>query len=1440
MALDPDYVSVDERSVKDLLAFAREYAKELKYYNTTNREAGDWSGFLGPVIDLDKVAVFMDSPAKFTPVEARQFFRPHFVLFLTFLKLIGHAQQQLNTLTRRHLEFYYQQALRMSKKSAVPDQVNILFAPADDVSQVLLPTGTLLSAGPDSQGQNRIYRTDHKIVVNHAQVARLSSLHVHKRITGIRDARERHTGPREEGFIRMFEIALGDPMPGDSLPAYDKDQNVDFAFLLRLASLLKFASTDLYMPLFELHTLRQLKLQRDQADAEWDEINRLLEKAGRKRTGNSTYKLEPTNPRDFNTNFEKAVSVRPDDSSVFGGITEVNDIYDLYDKWHRIFGNERRELERFVEDKLHFVSFDDFRAMTRRKIQIDNEWSEINRILEQAGQKKREDPSYRLIPEDHRRFDPTDFDANLNAAISPDFSKLADVANIDEYYAAVSHVEKYFCMSAENFSYILSVAENADETSGEWDKVYDILADAHKEKVYEGRRQQLRNKHDKEGFEAMICLALGEDPTQAEPSPLERLKEFVRKDNDYDFLKDISLKADAGQVTDKDWDRVYRIVEIAQRIREEFTEPVARKEEWCNLYPSEDATTAGVALGIDADKDNPRWKTFGRQRTEAGKDSTTPSLFGWAISSPLLALSESKGERKIILTLAFRSNLFDEDKIEPLLPKDPFLVEISTEKGWIAPDSMEVKQGDYPSLSGISNAESTEQTLAALQFTLTFGPDVDAIAPLPAEEAEIDTCWPVLRLMLRQIWNAETEQFISHYPPFKDLVLVRTHVKVDVAGLSAFQIQNDETVLDAKKPFEPFGTSPSVGSRFFLGHPELVYKRLDSLTFNVDWMGVPGNLTTHYTNYDLNWDEQNFTTCISLIDKRVVLPLEEKAPLFSSLTGVQAKQHSIKISDFPEALRAGRQGYKYERILKTPTEEDLLTWNRYLQWELNKPGFQHETYPALVAQKSIALAAAIANEGDVVAETYQLNPPYTPKIKKLSLDYTSSEEIILEEYKPGSQIDRIFHIHPFGHNEVQPEVAARGCFFLPQYNNEGQLYIGIKDVRPRQNVSILFQMAEGSADPEQEPVPIQWSYLSDNRWMSLHEGNILFDSTHGLINSGIITFDLEPVEPSTRLPRELYWIRAAVAQHSNSVCDTIAIHTQGVSATFVDKNNAPDHYSSPLPAGTITGPAEPMPEIASVRQPYTSYAAKMEELDNIFYTRVSERLRHKNRALTVWDYERLVLERFPQIYKAKCLPADAKDHPAEPGKVEIIVIPDIRGQRPSDPFEPRASAELISDIESYLSDKSPACATVKVRNALYVAVKVRVGVRFKLGCDEGYCKTQLNDELNYFLSPWAYEEGADIVIGGKIYANSIVNFIDERDYVDYVAAIKLFSSEDGRTFRLAQPSDSQGYFVTTDGPDGVLVAARRHEIDIISEVGYEHEVFTGINYMKIELDFIVG
>jgi hypothetical protein len=517
-----------------------------------------------------------------------------------------------------------------------------------------------------------------------------------------------------------------------------------------------------------------------------------------------------------------------------------------------------------------------------------------------------------------------------------------------------------------------------------------------------------------------------------------------------------------------------------------------------------------------------------------------------------------------------------------------------------------------------------------------------------------------------------------------------------------------------------------------------------------------------------------------------------------------------------------------------------------LQWELGANDFQHAVYPRLATQKSLELAAAIAgpNADQLAVDSYQVNPPYTPKVRQLSVDYSSSVEFSLRDPDRASAAERVYHLRPWGGHEIQPEEGELDCRFLPHYAHEGALYLGIRNVRAPQQLTLLFQLAEGSADPSLTPVPVEWSYLSGDRWRSLHDGSLRRDTTRGLINSGLVELDLPSAQASVQLPGELYWLRVAIARQPRSVCDTVAIKTQAALAIYVDEDADPHHYDQPLAPGTITTLAAPDSAIAGVSQPYTSFDGAPREAPGAFYTRVSERLRHKNRAVTIWDYERLILDRFPRLYKVKCVPADAGAHPDEPGRVDIIVIPDIRNQLPFDPFAPMASAELLADVEAFARASGPAWADVHVRNPRYLSLKTRFGVRFKPGHDIGYCKRRLNEELGRFLSPWAYDEGADIVIGEKIYATSIVNFVDKRDYVDYIASIRLFRSADGRDYELVLAptgaARAQGYFVTTDRPGGVLVAAREHEIDVISAREYTEEHYTGINYMKVELDFVVG
>lgn len=1047
--------------------------------------------------------------------------------------------------------------------------------------------------------------------------------------------------------------------------------------------------------------------------------------------------------------------------------------------------------------------------------QIDEHWQKISAIIDLAAQRHSSPPAPPAVPSD---FDPATVTGYLDTALGTVSPPGGGQLDVEAYWAKIRELEGYFFMTAESFHDVMAqialqeqiMLQQSVAEQPAWDRVDAILERAHEEKIHEARRQALEAKSYDPG-----------DPGDTPEKALARLIHEVMGSDSADeedlvpFLGQSSTLADLDAAFDADdWDRVCSILEVAQSNR--IGLPAAQKVEWLNMYPAQDATAVGPRRAPVEQQASSRWAPFG-VAPAAVEDAPPAPVLGWAISSPLLSLSQ--GERVITLTLAFGSvepTGVDQTALEALLTSQagggPLVFQLSTAKGWVECQSVSVQVGSYEALSGVALPDDP----AGVQLVLTLGESADPITPLPAALADGGGAWPALRLLLRSRWDAEKERHVACYQELRGLLLRGVHLAVGVTGLRTLHLQNDQAVLNPRKPFEPFGSAPGVGARLLIGHPEVLTRRLDSLTFNFQWMGAPADFTAHYANYGAL---APFTARVSLVDRSVAMDLNASAPLFGADT---AALTAITTTIPPEAkvidstmIPAGSFG------------EDVSSWTRYLQWELNDPDFQHEAYPALAAEKAVELAAAIANKDSdpIVAALYKVKPPYTPKLRSLTLDYTSSVA-----FEPGGAGEvRLSHVHPFGSCDVEAERSGSDVPFLPRYDGEGELYLGLADVAAPQTVAVLFQMAEGTADPDLPRPSVTWSYLSGDRWIALDD-RVLLDTTRGLINTGIVELALEPAAPSTRVRGGLHWIRASIERDSAAVCDAIALHPQAVSATFVDRDNAPDHYRSPLPPSKIGKVASPIAGISGVRQPYTSYGGRMAEGDGTWATRVSERLRHRQRALSAWDYERLVLDRFPEIYKVKCVPAS----PDRPGEVVIIVIPDIRDMLPSDPFEPKAPSRLLADVEEYLASKAPASAKVKARNAHYVSVRVRLSVRFTGQGNEGYHIRTLNDELNRFLSPWAYEEGADVAIGGTIYANSIVDFVDRRPYVDYVAGVELFRSDDGETFTPAHDAVEAGRH------DGILVAARSHTIDVIRDAVYDERLMRGIGFMKLELDFIVA
>jgi hypothetical protein len=414
------------------------------------------------------------------------------------------------------------------------------------------------------------------------------------------------------------------------------------------------------------------------------------------------------------------------------------------------------------------------------------------------------------------------------------------------------------------------------------------------------------------------------------------------------------------------------------------------------------------------------------------------------------------------------------------------------------------------------------------------------------------------------------------------------------------------------------------------------------------------------------------------------------------------------------------------------------------------------------------------------------NEPWTPIISNMALDYTASAD---------KKDISLIHLYPYKNTYRKEELTMAPALF-PTFCDEGSLYIGLSDVVPDTNVNLLFQLAEATSDTESGPQQVSWQYLTNNSWLSLRHGfEVLDDDTKNLTASGIVQFAL-PGNISVGnsiMPPEHYWIKACVAQNSRAVCETINIYTQALKAGFVvAEGNDTSRLSEALVEKSISKLQTADANVKQVIQPFASFDGREPEGNGHFYTRVSELLRHKGRAIQKFDYERLVLEAFPSVYKTKCINhsffLDANkfdnDFPVAPGYVLLAVIPDLTRLQSGQSFEPKLPQRVIEEIQQYLAPRISPFVKLKAVNPRYEKINIRLSVILKKGYDATFYKDKLEKDIREFLAPWAVGIFDKLRFGECVNKSDLVYFLETRDYMDYITTMQLQSE-----FDKSPPSD---------------------------------------------------
>jgi len=371
-------------------------------------------------------------------------------------------------------------------------------------------------------------------------------------------------------------------------------------------------------------------------------------------------------------------------------------------------------------------------------------------------------------------------------------------------------------------------------------------------------------------------------------------------------------------------------------------------------------------------------------------------------------------------------------------------------------------------------------------------------------------------------------------------------------------------------------------------------------------------------------------------------------------------------------------------------------------------------------------------------------PPFVPKIKQMRFDYGA--ETVWKWTTPSGTGSAVWiHVHPFGlatvaSSRTSESVSAKEAVSLVAgIPNEGTLFIGLKDLPSREVLTLLVMLQEGSGSGDLALPRISWSYLNAGKWVSFpHAG--MHDGTRGWVESGIVSLRFPgEVETSSTLFLDgpgLAWIQVSVPRESAAFCDVIRIATQAVSARYWDGADPDTHFANGLPAGTIAKTLQAVPGLIEVVQPAASIGGRGPESANEFRTRVREHLRHKGRAVTPWDWERIVLQEFVSIWAVRCLSANELGADARPGQVTLLVVP-APATPGIDSLAPRAGVSTLEGVRAFLSVRADPFCRIDARSPAYRYLQVRTIVDLDPAAEPGREIGILAQALVAEIAPWS-------------------------------------------------------------------------------------------------------
>lgn len=600
--------------------------------------------------------------------------------------------------------------------------------------------------------------------------------------------------------------------------------------------------------------------------------------------------------------------------------------------------------------------------------------------------------------------------------------------------------------------------------------------------------------------------------------------------------------------------------------------------------------------------------------------------------------------------------------------------------------------------------------------------------------------WPSVRIEL------DPDARVYAYSWFVRLSIARVTIAMDVRRLRVRGMIGAQGPVPDEGTFPLFGTTPTRGTTLLFGDRALCGRRLDVVRLRVHWHNLPeppSSFETHYAAYggvaqrdfvvafaqrvDGHWVSLSARTSPGRASTHTVPcfpvgPLGASAPMRETTWELSLHGRVFGVDDCVARAPSGPTGL--------------------LRLELAGPAmaFGHAVHPRLL----VDAASRFTPWSRRRMRALLAHPPVTPLASDVSMDYTGSHTFTLEDAARGGD-DRLWQLAPFG--SMRP-LEPGHALALPLRRN-GYVFLGLAEARAGDVLSLYLEItepdADGWSDPPDDPSrgrhagDVRLRYLQGGAFREMAPDAIVSDSTRGLLRSGIVQIALPDslVEESWGDTTPRTWIEISIVDDPARYGRVIGVHTQAVQAT---RQFAPEASigATAIPAGSITRLESPDPRIAVVRQPSASWGGSDGEDESTFRARVSERLRHRQRAVVPRDYESLVLDRFPSIGEACCIPMSG-------ARVVVVVVPQ-RGAC-ADPARPTVTRTVCRDIAEWLrAHASASVRRIHVRSPWYEPIRVSSWIGFERGA-RTLGMQAVRSAIRTHIAPWQTDHTRRLPIG---------------------------------------------------------------------------------------------